>query len=194
VRYLRSRPEVGKIALWGDSYSAMVVLVAAALIPGIEAVVAQIPACGPEMPGVEPSDAVFEELRATFEGGDVVGGPQHVTGPVPVVSSDQINAPSLLTPIQAHRWFLEYGGRFDTGWENRATPVIPPTPVPFNACLAAPYLKAPTLMIVGRNDEMIHCNPVVQRAVYDAIRAQKRVPRNRRRAFRVALESRSALR
>jgi len=187
VRYLRNRPEVGKIAPWGDSYSAMLVLVAAALIPGIEAVVAQIPACGPEMPGVEPSDAEFEELKATFEGGDVGGGPQHVTDPVPVVSSDQINVPSLLTPIQAYRWFLEYGGRFDTGWENRATPVIPPTPVPFTACLAAPYLKAPTLMIVGRNDEMIHCNPVVQRAVYDAIRAKKRVPRNRRRGFRVAL-------
>lgn len=92
---------------------------------------------------------------------------------MPVVSSDQINAPSLLTPIQACRWFLEYGGRFGTGWESRATKVIPPTPGPFNAYLAAPYLKAPTLMMVGRDDEMIHCNPAVQRAVFDAIPASK---------------------
>jgi pimeloyl-ACP methyl ester carboxylesterase len=173
VRYLREKSEVGKIALWGDSYSAMVALVAAALIPGIDAVVAQIPACGPEMPGMKPSDPLFEDLKATFDGGDVTGRPEHTTGPLPVVSSDQINAPSLLTPIQAYRWFLEYGGRFGTSWENRATRVVPPTPVPFSAYLAAPYLNSPTLIMVGREDEMIHCNPVVQRAVFNSIPATK---------------------
>jgi len=173
VRYIHAQSGVGKIALWGDSYSAMVALVAGALIPEIDAVVAQIPACGPEIPDIEPSDALFEDLKATFERSDVTGGPEYTTGPLPVVSSDQLNAPSLLTPIQAYRWFLEYGGRFGTGWENRATRVIPPTPVPFNAWLAAPYLKAPVLMMVGRDDEMVHYNPAVPRAVFGAFPASK---------------------
>jgi hypothetical protein len=51
-----------------------------------------------------------------------------------------MNAPSLLTPIQAYRWFIEHGGRFGTGWENRATRVTPATPAPFHAGLAAPHI------------------------------------------------------
>ena len=51
--------------------------------------------------------------------------------------------------------------------------VVPPTPVPFSAYLAAPYIKVPTFMMVGRNDEMVHCNPEVTRATYELIRCQK---------------------
>jgi hypothetical protein len=49
-----------------------------------------------------------------------------------VVSADQLNTPSLLTPIQAFRWFIEYGGRYGTGWQNRANRVLPATPCPFH--------------------------------------------------------------
>lgn len=173
VAYLRSSPDVDRIALWGGSYSAVQVLVVGALIDDIAAVVAQIPACGIELPKLQPSDETLEALKALFLAGDVSGGPESTTGPLPVVSADQINAPSLLEPIQAYRWFIEYGGRFGTKWENCATRVIPPTQPPFNAYLAAPYLRAPTLMMVSRDDEMVHCNPAVQRAVFDKIPAQK---------------------
>jgi pimeloyl-ACP methyl ester carboxylesterase len=90
-----------------------------------------------------------------------------------VVSCDQINAPSLLKPIQAFRWFMEYGGRYESGWENRATRVIPHTPVPFSPYLAAPYLRVPTFMMVAHNDEMVHCNRAVQDAVFEKIAAPK---------------------
>ena len=109
-----------------------------------------IPVCGIELPGVEPSDAVLGALRATFEARDVSGTPETTTGSMPVVSCDQLNAPSLLKPIQAFRWFIEYGGRHGSGWENHASRVVPPTPVPFSPYLTAPYLRAPTLMMVGR--------------------------------------------
>ena len=79
----------------------------------------------------------------------------------------------MLQPIQAFRWFIDYGGRRGSLWENRVIRVIPPTPVPFNAYLAAPYIRAPTLVMVGRNDEMVHCNPDVTRATYDLMRCQK---------------------
>jgi pimeloyl-ACP methyl ester carboxylesterase len=45
--------------------------------------------------------------------------------------------------------------------------------VPFSAYLAAPYIKVPTFMMVGRNDEMVHCNPEVMRATYELMRCPK---------------------
>ena len=173
VAYLRTRADVDRIVLWGDSYSAMEVLVAGALIDDIAAIVAQMPVCGAELPDLEPSDEILKTLNSVFASGDVRGGPDSTTGPMPVVSADQINAPSLLKPIQAFRWFTEHGGRFGTNWENQASRVIPPTPVPFHPYLTAPYLRAPTLMIVGRDDEMVHCNPAAQRAVFERVVAHK---------------------
>jgi pimeloyl-ACP methyl ester carboxylesterase len=176
VAFLRTQPEIDgkKIALWGDSYSATQVLVAGAIIGGLAAIVAQIPVCGVELPVIEPSEDNFEVLKSIFDFGDVSGTPETTIGPLPVVSSDQLSAPSLLKPIQAFRWFVEYGGRHDSGWENRATRVVPPTQVPFSPYLTAPYIRAPTLMMVGRNDEMVHCNRTVQQAVFDKIVAPKR--------------------
>jgi pimeloyl-ACP methyl ester carboxylesterase len=162
-----------RVALWGDSYSAAVALVAAAFIGGVAAVVAQIPACGIELPNVEPDAVRFAAMRGIFEAGDVSGTPETTTGPLPVVSADQIGTPSLLKPIQAYRWFVEYGGRFASNWENRVTRVIPKTAVPFHAYLTAPYVKAPVLMMVARGDEMVHCNRAVQQAVFERIAAPK---------------------
>ncbi|MDP5362936.1 MAG: lysophospholipase, partial [Paracoccaceae bacterium] len=122
VGYLRQNRPKGPIALWGDSYTAGLVLVAGAL---------------------------------------------------PVVSADQLNAPSLLAPIQAFRWFVEYGGRHGSKWQNLATRVIPDTPVACSPFVSAPYLRMPVQFMVGHNDEMVHCNPDMQRAVYDRIAGQK---------------------
>jgi pimeloyl-ACP methyl ester carboxylesterase len=55
------------------------------------------------------------------------------------------------------------------------TRVVPPTPAPFNTYLTAPYLRAPTLMLVGRDDEMVHCNRSVQQAVFEKITARKKL-------------------
>jgi len=112
-------------------------------------------------------------MKEIFANGNVSGGPEQTTGPMPVVSSDQLNVPSLLTPIQAFRWFIEHGGRHGSGWENRATRVIPDTPVACNPYVAAPHLRMPVQMMVGRNDEMVHCNPEIQRAVFDRIAGEK---------------------
>ena len=175
VDFLRARSDIDgkRIALWGDSYSAGQVLVAGALIDGLAAVVAQTPTCGAELPAIESSRSNFEALKEIFETGDVRGTVETTIGPLPVVSCDQRGTPSLLKPIQAFRWFIEYGGRHNSGWENRVTRVVPRTSVPFSPFLSAPFLTVPTLMIVGRNDEMAHCNPLVQRAAFDRIAASK---------------------
>ncbi|NQU69590.1 MAG: hypothetical protein HQ514_03520 [Rhodospirillales bacterium] len=175
VTYVRERSDVNpdRVALWGDSYSAMEVLVVGAMIEGLAGIVAQIPVCGIELPDIEPSTEIFNALKNVFESGDVSGTPETTEGPMPVVSFDQIGSPSMLKPIQAFKWFIEYGGRYDSGWLNNVTRVLPPTEVPFSPYLTAPFINAPTLMMTGRNDEMIHCNANVQKLVFDKIAVRK---------------------
>ena len=175
VNYLLTRQDVraDRIAAWGDSYSGMITLVVAALEPRFAAVAAQCPSCGVEKPNVEPSDEHFQMMQAVFTDGDVRGTAETTVGPIPVVSFDQAGSPSLLKPIQAFRWFIDYGGRHGSLWENRVIRVVPPTPVPFSAYLAAPYIKVPTFMMVGRDDEMVQCNPDVTRATYELMRCPK---------------------
>ena len=84
-----------------------------------------------------------------------------------VVSADQLGSPSLLEPITAFRWFIEYGGRYGTLWENSATYVAPATPVPFHSGLFASHLASPLLMVIAQEDEMPGANSAVARAVFD---------------------------
>ena len=173
VTYLRqSRPRC-KIALWGESYTGGLVMIAGALIADISAIVAQIPVCGITLPPGPIDDDSFAVMKDIFANGDVTGGPEQTVGPLPVVSADQMNAPSLLTPIQAFRWFVEHGGRHGSGWQNLATRVIPDTPVPCSPFVTAPHLAMPVMFMVGRDDEMVHCSPDVQRAVFDKIKGPK---------------------
>jgi pimeloyl-ACP methyl ester carboxylesterase len=175
VSYLVTRPDVrhDRIAVWGDSYSGGLALVVGALDRRVAAVVVHCPTCGAEKPSIAPSDAVFRTMQDLLARGDVRGTPETTAGPMPVVSFDQAGAPSLLKPIQAFKWFIEYGGRHGSMWENRVTRVIPPTPVPFAPYLAAPYIQAPTFMMVAPKDEMPHCNYDVSRATFDLMRCRK---------------------
>ena len=138
----------------------------------VKAIVSQTCACGPTMPPQDPDGTLFAAVKTTFDNGNV-SIPDAVTGPLPVVSFDQHGTPSLLTPISAYRWFIEYGGRHGTRWENWVTRVIPKTPAPYHPGICAPYVKAPTLMMIAPEDEMAGANPAVARAAYDSIPAKK---------------------
>jgi hypothetical protein len=151
-----------RIGVWGDSYSAGQVFLVAACDSRVKVVVAQCPVFGAELPDVDPTREVFEAIREIFESGDVSGGPGDKTGPMPVVSSDQLGTPSLLQPIQAYRWFIDYGGRHGSGWQNQATRIIPSNTAPFSPYLCAPFVTVPSLMMVAPADEMVHANPAGQ--------------------------------
>lgn len=174
IQYVSSLPEIDKsrIGLWGDSFSAGQVLVVGACDDRVKAIVSQIPACGPTMPPPDPDGAIFAALKGTFDRGDVTI-PGAVTGPLPVVSFDQHGTPSLLTPMSAYRWFIEYGGRHGTRWENWVTRVIPKTAVPYHPGICAPHINAPTLMMIAPEDEMAGAVPAVARAAYESIPAKK---------------------
>ena len=126
-----------RIGLWGDSYSAGEVMVVGAIDERVTAIVAQIPVCGQAPPTFEPTRATFDAIRASLLSGDVAGGPDVTLGPLPVVSPDQLGTPSLLEPVQAFRWFIDYGARHGTGWLNRVTRVLPDTPVAYNPARSA---------------------------------------------------------
>ena len=174
IDFVSSLPEIDKarVAIWGDSFSAGQVLVVGACDDRVKAIVSQTTACGPTMPPPDPDGALFAAVRSTFRDADL-SKPDVVTGPLPVVSFDQHGTPSLLTPISAYRWFIEYGGRHGTRWENWVTRFIPKTPAPYHPGICAPHIKAPTLMMIAPEDEMAGANPAVARAAYDAIPAKK---------------------
>lgn len=162
-----------RIGIWGDSYAAGQVFVVAACDARVRAVVAQCPVFGAEPPATAPSRNMFETIRTTFDSGDVSGDSGDSVGPIPVVSHDQLGTPSLLAPIQAFRWFIDYGGRHGSGWENRATRVVPSNVAPFSPYLCAPFVEAPSLMMVAPGDEMVHANPAVSRQAFDLLPGDK---------------------
>ncbi|MCB1544629.1 MAG: alpha/beta fold hydrolase [Methylobacteriaceae bacterium] len=167
-----ARIDPARIAIWGDSYAGMIALVSGAIVDGVAAIVAQIPACGERLSSTAGSAVIANDLRRMLEAGDTDADATRI-GPLPVVSADQINAPSLLKPIQAFRWFMEYGGRHGSRWENKITRVAPGGTVSFDVYGAAPLVRAPTLMMIGHDDEMVHCAREVQEAVFDRILAPK---------------------
>ncbi|HZJ07809.1 MAG TPA: hypothetical protein VFD59_20460 [Nocardioidaceae bacterium] len=162
-----------RMAIWGDSYSAGGVFVVAACDERVGVVVAQCPVFGAAPPDVVPTPEAFEAIRARLESGDVEGGPEDTIGPIPVVSSDQSGTPSLLQPIQAFRWFIDYGGRHGSGWRNEVTRLIPSTGAPYSPYLCAPQVAVPSLMMVAPADEMVHADPAVSRQAFDLLPAEK---------------------
>jgi hypothetical protein len=162
-----------RLGIWGDSYSAGQVFLVAACDSRVRAVVAQCPVFGADPPDVEPTREVFGGIRETFESGDVSGRPEDRTGPIPVVSADQLGAPSLLKPIQAFRWFVDYGGRPGSGWHNQAIRITPSNTAPYSPHLCAPYVTVPSLMLVAPADEMVHANPETSRKAFDLLPGDK---------------------
>lgn len=170
ISYTASLPEIdpSRIAIWGDSMSGAVAIVVGALDQRVKAVLAQVPACGDDPPPPDADGALFAALRETFDHGDVNGTPETTYGPIPVVSFDQNSIPSMLPPLTAFRWFIEYGGRYGTLWENSVTSVSPVTKAPMHPGLCTPHYTAPLLMIIASEDEMPGANSNVARQVFAA--------------------------
>jgi hypothetical protein len=169
VSFAATHPGVDpdRIALWGDSYSGGEVVVVSACDARPRVIVAQCPTFGAGLPQSAPSVEILAAIRATLLTGDVSGTPGTTTGPLPVVSHDQAGTPSLLAPIQAFRWFIDQGGRPGSGWANRVTRVIPPTPAPYSPYLCAPFVQAEALLMVAPEDEMVHANYAVARQAFE---------------------------
>jgi pimeloyl-ACP methyl ester carboxylesterase len=170
INFVSTLPEIdsARIALWGDSLSGAEVIGTGSIDPRVVAIIAQVPACGDELPPSDPDGAQFAAFREAFLNSDLSGSPETATGLMPVVSFDQRSTPSLLPPLTAFRWFIEYGGRYGTRWENSATVVAPTTAALFHPVLCAPHLQAALLMVIAQEDEMPGARSEIARAVYQA--------------------------
>ena len=178
VTYLKSADHAhnGKVILWGDSLVGMLVLVVAALIDDLAGVVSFTAPCGLQVLEFENPEKSLTTLKNIFDKGEFDQLEDMVReGPMPVVSSDQVGNPSLLKPIQAFRWFIDQGGKWNSGWENRVTRVIPKTEVPFSPLLTAPIIQVPVLMMTGKEDEMPQIIREVQLEVFDRIKPKKQL-------------------
>ena len=157
-----------RLALWGDSLSAGAAIAAAAVDHRVAAVVLQVPACGSQLSEPDTDGALFEtSCRPYLEASVDPSYPVMKVGPMPVVSCDQAGTASLLTPITAYRWFIEYGGRHGTGWENRATYVLADEPAIAQPVLCAPHMRAASLFVIASDDEMPGAEPEVSLAAYE---------------------------
>src|SRR6266542_227699 len=105
--------------------------------PRVRAVVTQVPACGDAPPPPDPADAVVETMAGVYASRRLRPASGPVEGPMPVVAADQLATPSALTPLTAFRWFMEYGGRYGTGWQNWVTAVTRDRSEPYQPVLCA---------------------------------------------------------
>lgn len=169
IDFVTTLPEIdsAKIGLWGDSMSGDEVIFVAAMDQRVKTVVAQVPACGKELPPPDPDGSLFQSLKETFLHGNIEGTRETMVGPMPVVSFDQESIPSMLKPLTAYRWFMEYGCRYNTKWINHVTYIKPDVPTRFNSVLCIPHLKTPLLMMVAHDDEMEGANSEVARYAFN---------------------------
>src|SRR5579859_971738 len=83
-----------RVALWGDSLSGAAAIAAAAVDRRVAAIVAQVPACGAELPPTDVDGSLFELACKPFlEARKTPSYQVTRRGPMPVVSCDQTGSP-----------------------------------------------------------------------------------------------------
>jgi alpha-beta hydrolase superfamily lysophospholipase len=169
-----AEPEVASVpvALWSDSLSARVALGVAALDDRISALVCQVPALGGEPGGDDADGERLAAMDRFLETGLVRSAPDQWRS-TPVVSADQVGSPSALKPLTAYRWFIEYGGRYGTGWTNRVVFTSPADAPEFDPYASASEVRVPTMFAMSPDDEMPGAVSDVTRAVFDRIPGPK---------------------
>jgi dienelactone hydrolase len=175
IEFVMSLSEIDttRIALWGDSNSANLSIMVGSIDKRVKAIVLQVPGCGSEGPPPDPDGSKYEAIKNTLLYADL-SSRESVIGPNPVVSSDQIGNPSALKCITAFRWFIEYGARYETKWENQVTDVNPKPSIEYHPGLCASHINVPLLMIVSPGDEMPGAEVEISRLVFDEVRGPKK--------------------
>ncbi|MDC0651789.1 hypothetical protein OAP55_00870 [Alphaproteobacteria bacterium] len=164
-----------KFLFWGESFSGMLVLVVGAFIKGVSGIISVTPSCGAEQIKFKNKPEDFNTLKGIFFKGKIDDYVNDVIGPIAVVSNDQERKPSLLVPKEAYNWFMTLGNSKNSKWKNIITRVIPRTEVPFTPQLTASFIKSPTLIITGKEDEIIQANLKIQKEVYKDIPSEKKM-------------------
>jgi len=171
--FTRSEIDTSRIAVWGASMSSREAFLVGTVDDRVKSVISMIPAFGDEMPSKDNNGEFYAFAKKTLLAENIMDLPHTVTERVPIVSTDQIGSPSKLTNLTAYRWFIEYGGRFGTNWQNVVSSSIIETPEKFHIGQCASHLKAPILMVVATNDEMSGASPTITKEVSYMIKQPK---------------------
>ncbi|MRI01629.1 hypothetical protein GH721_13880 [Kriegella sp. EG-1] len=175
IDFVITQPEIdiSKIAIWGASLSAREAFLVGSVDERVKAIINQIPAYGDNFPIEDKDGLLYSFAKKTVLTDKILDLPHTVTGQMPIVSSDQIGTPSALSEITAYRWFIEYGGRYDTNWKNIVSFSNTKIPEQFHIGQCAEHLKAPILMVVATNDEMEGANNEVTNRIFEMIKKPK---------------------
>lgn len=175
IDFAVSQPEIdaSKIAVWGASMSAQEAFLVGSIDERVKAIVTIIPGFGSTSPIEDKDDKLYTFSKNAVLSDDIMGMSHTVIEQMPIVSSDQIGTPSVLVKITAYRWFIEYGGRFGTNWDNVVSYSDIDRPEFYHTGQCAPHLKAPVLMIVATNDEMDGANPEVTYEIFKMVKQSK---------------------
>lgn len=175
IDFAVSQPEIdaSKIAVWGASMSAQEAFLVGSIDKRVKAIVTMIPGFGSTFPTEDKDGKLYAFAKKALMSDDIMGMSHTVIEQMPIVSSDQLGTPSVLVEITAYRWFIEYGGRFGTNWDNVVSYSDIEKPEFYHTGQCAPHLKAPVLMIVATNDEMDGANPEVTYEIFKMVKQSK---------------------
>jgi len=175
IDFVSTQPEIdtSKIVIWGASMSAREVFLVGSIDKRVSAIITMIPAFGDKFPTEDNNGNLFVFAQEVLSSDNILELSQIKTKQMAIVSHDQINIPSRLKGLTAYRWFIEYGGRFGTNWQNIVSYSNIEMQEDFHLGQCAPHLKAPILMIVAKNDEMEGASPKVTEAVFKMINQPK---------------------
>ena len=134
----------------------------------VAVLVCQVPAFGNASGSDDPDGARLAAIDRFLTDGEVRRPPEAWTSAA-VVSPDQATIPSALKPLTAFRWFIEYGGRYGSGWTNRVVFTVPVDAPDFDPFACATGVRVPTLFAMSPDDEMPGAVSDVTRAVFDRI-------------------------
>jgi cephalosporin-C deacetylase-like acetyl esterase len=175
INFVSTLPEINteQIGIWGCSLSSGEILIVGSVDDRVKAIVGQATAYGDNPPLEDKDGSLFSFIKKTVLNDNIMELPHKITGPMPVVSSDQICTPSALVELTAFRWFIEYGGRYGTNWQNTVTLASIDAPDLLHVGQCAPHLKAPILMVVASFDEMEGASTDISREVFDMVTQPK---------------------
>ncbi len=162
-----------KIAVWGASMSAQEALLVGSIDERVKAIVTLIPAFGSKMPTEDKDGELFAFAKKAVMSDNIMGMSHTIIEQMPIVSSDQMGTPSVLKEMTAYRWFIEYGGRYGTNWNNVVSLSGIDIPDNYHTGQFATHIKAPILMIVATNDEMDGASPEVTHEIFKVIQQPK---------------------
>lgn len=174
--YTLSLINTNRITLWGDSISSAEALTVAAIDERVNAIIGQVPAFGDTEVPFEKSNEIMKIIKKLLLNEQLEKLEKEETATMAVISSNQQNMSSALKELTAYRWFIEYGGRFNTNWQNSVSfSNFKGSPKDYHRGIAASSLKVPILLVVGKNDEMEGASDIIAKSVFEKINQPKKL-------------------